>query len=141
MRAVELRPVAALDRELIGARGERLALVLDRLVEDDRLGAIERVIGDGRHLVHVLGLRVDERVVRIELGLVDREAPVVGEQGHDRRGSGDFAAIDERAFVVVAQLDGLRGTERLQGVRASFFTCSHRPHEDGPATMRPIRRP
>ena len=53
-----------------------------------------------------------------ELALVDRVAPVVREERHDRHSAGGLATIDELAVLVVAELDVLRGAERLEGMRA-----------------------
>ena len=144
VRAVELRPVALVDRDLVAAgvedrilthggriplpaevdlrlRGDlavAVAVPLGGLGQDHGLGAMERVIGDGGHLVHVLGGGVDQRVAGVELAIDDGPAPGVAQQGQDGLGAFGGAAIDELAVLVVAQLDVLRLAEALQGVSA-----------------------
>ena len=116
---VEAGPVATLGRELVGAcLGDRAVGRGDVLVEDDRRRAVQGVVGDRGHLVHVLTGRVDERIVRVELRGVDRVAPVVGEQRHDRLGAFDLAAVDQLSAVVVAEGHVLRRAERLEGLGA-----------------------
>jgi hypothetical protein len=61
---------------------------------------------------YVLTGRVDQRVVRIEVSVVDWEAPIVGEQRHDRCRLDGVAT--ELTLVVVSELDVLRGAERIQ---------------------------
>ena len=79
VRAIEVGPVAAVDRDLVRGAGrvDRAVGGGEVLVEDDRLRAVQRVVGDRRHLVHVLAAGVDDRVIRVELAGDDRVAPVV----------------------------------------------------------------
>ena len=97
----ETGPVPAVDRDLEGSGFDDLALVgLDHAVvravgiellrldrsgdavrgERDVLCAGEGVIRDGRHLEHVLGGAVDQRIVGIQVAIDDREVPVVLQQ-------------------------------------------------------------
>ena len=78
--AVEVGPVLAVDLELVGAGLEGLTVVLDVLGQRHGLHAVQHVVGDGRHLVHVLARGVHQRVGGVELGLDDRVLPVVLEQ-------------------------------------------------------------
>ncbi len=114
--SVERCPVAAVDRDLVrrprGVDGAVFGGVV--LVKDDGLHAVQRVEGDRRHLVHVLGGRVDDRVVRVELARHDRIAPVVPEQRQDLLCPGSLAALGQLTILVVGELDVLRGAEGLE---------------------------
>ena len=110
---VELAEVATVHGDLIGAGRIGRAVVLLRLGQDDRLGAVHRVIGDGRHLIHVLGRRVDRRIIRVEIARDDRIAPVILEERKDALGFLGLATVDELPLLVVAELDLLGGAERL----------------------------
>ena len=134
--AVETGPVAAVDvevaRDALGRERIRnrnhLAVAVElggdgAVVSGEVIGgqhhgldAVQGVIGDRRHLVHVLSGGVDEWIVGVEIGLHDREVPVVFEQGPDRLRAFDLAAVDELALVVVAELDVLDLAERLERV-------------------------
>ena len=146
MGAIELRPVALVDGDLVRARVEdrvltgggriplaaevfrcvgrdraiAIAIPLDRLRQDDRLDAVQGVIGDGGHLEHVLGGGVDQRVVGIELSVDDGPAPGIAQQREDALGR--LATVDEDAVIVVGELYVLRFTEALQCVSAVLGT-------------------
>ena len=109
-------PVAAVDRNLVWRAGrvDRAVRGGEVLVEDDRLRAVQRVVGDRRHLVHVLAGGVDDRIVRVELVGGDRVAPLVREHCHDGLRSLDLSAVDELAVFVVGEGDVLGCAERVQ---------------------------
>ena len=109
-------PVAAVDRDLVlgAGRVDRAVGGGEVLVEDDGLRAVQRVVGDRRHLVHVLAAGVDDRVVRVEVAGRDRVAPVVGQHGHDGLRLVGLSAVDELAVFVVGERDVLRRAERVQ---------------------------
>lgn len=75
---------------------------------------MEGVVGDGRHLEHVLAARVDQWVVRIHVTRYDRVAPVDGEHVHDRIGLLGRAPVDQLPIVVVVEGDVLRLAECLE---------------------------
>ncbi len=75
---------------------------------------MQHVVDDRRHLEHVLGSGVDERVVRIEIRFDDRVGPVLCQHCHDRLGALCGAAVDELSVVVVVQIHVLRFAESLQ---------------------------
>ncbi len=77
---------------------------------------MQDVVSDGGHLEHVLRGGVDQRIVRVEVTLDDRVAPVVPQQAQDRLRTFGGAAIDELAVLVVAQCDVLFGAELLQRI-------------------------
>ncbi len=131
--AVEAGPVATVDGELVGAGLEDLTVVLDVLLEDDGLGAVEHVVADGGVLEHQLAGGVDQRVVGVEVGLVDREGPLVDEQGADRVGSLGGATVDQLAVLVVGELDvlgGVDGVERAETLVGLLHVDDPDGHDD-----------
>ena len=101
----------------VGGHGAiTIAVPLDRLGQHDGLRPGQRMVGDGGHLVHVLGGRVGDRVVGVQVTLVDRPLPRVLEEGQDGHGLFGGAAVDEIAVLVVRERDVLRGAEPVQRV-------------------------
>ena len=84
VHTVEVGPVLAVDVELVRSCFIEHTVVFNILRQDNRLGAVENVVADGGHLVHVFGSGVDQWVVGIEVTLDYWVLPVAPERSRDR---------------------------------------------------------
>ena len=118
----------------------RLASVLDGLGQHHGLGAVQRVLRDRGHLVHVFGGRVHDRIVRIQVAVVDWPIPLIGQQRQDLVCTFGGAAIGQLAILVVGEGDVLsvaEAVERGGSVLDPEVGVRTRPEETSP-TMRTI---